>query len=188
VGDLVRLPLLFGRPLLTEPYLAGLPIVPVVMLGYLFLGCSNVFTAGIHIEKRTHLLPGITLAGALLNVAANYLLIPRLGIMGAALATLVSYAVMALLAFLIVRRFYPVPYEWSRLAKLAAATAAAWLLFLVRPAPVAPALWGLALLLLFAGLLALMRFFRRDELHALRAVFDRRSGGGTSAPSEPPAA
>jgi O-antigen/teichoic acid export membrane protein len=182
VGDFVRLPLLFGRPFLTEPYLTGLAVVPVVMLGYLFLGCSNVFTAGIHIEKRTHLLPAITLAGAALNVAANLLLIPRMGIMGAAVATLVSYAAMALIALVVVRRFYPVPYEWGRLLRIAVAAGAGWIVFLFRPGTVAASAWGLVALLVYGALLVAFRVFRPGEL---RGHLPRERGGGTPPPTGP---
>jgi hypothetical protein len=95
-----------------------------------------------------------------------------MGIMGAALATLLSYAVMALIAFLVVRRFYPVPYEWGRLARIAGATGAAWLFFLARPGGIPATVWGLASLALFAGLVAANAWtFGKPTLSPHGAVF-----------------
>ena len=56
--------------------------------------------------------------GALTNIICNLLLIPIWGAMGAALATCITFAVMALITFLITRRFYPVAYEWGRLVRI----------------------------------------------------------------------
>ena len=78
-----------------EPYWAGLDIVPVILLAYLFLGVYNNLVAGIYIQKRTELLPAVTMLRCGLNVAANLVLIPPFGLMGAAFATLLSYVVQA---------------------------------------------------------------------------------------------
>src|SRR5262249_41701712 len=54
----------------------------------------------------------------LVNVGANMLLIPRIGIMGGAIATLAAYMVMAAAIYRESQRVYPIPYEWGRVAKL----------------------------------------------------------------------
>jgi O-antigen/teichoic acid export membrane protein len=181
--DLVRLPLFNGHPLIAEPYWPGLTIVPVVLLAYLFLGVYNNLVAGIYIEKKTAKLPAITFAGAAVNVAANYLLIPRMGIMGAAIATLLSYVLMAVVLYVVVRRIYPVPYEYARIAKIAGAAVAVFAVSLV-PAPPVPALvWKTGLILLFALLMFAMGFFHRGELRSLAVLFRRSS---TPSGVEPP--
>ncbi|MGB6122116.1 MAG: polysaccharide biosynthesis C-terminal domain-containing protein, partial [Bacteroidota bacterium] len=91
--DIVKLPVFWGHTLLAEPYWGGLYIVPVVLLAYIFLGVYNNLLAGVYIQKRTQILPIVTVSGAAVNVAVNYLLIPSLDLMGAALATLASYLV-----------------------------------------------------------------------------------------------
>jgi O-antigen/teichoic acid export membrane protein len=121
LADAVRWKIFFGRSLISPKFWIGLEIVPVILLAYVFLGIYNNLIAGIYIEKRTSLLPVVTFAAAAMNVAANYLLIPPWGLMGAALATLVSYVLMAILLYVLVRRIYPVPYEWARLGKIAVA-------------------------------------------------------------------
>ena len=47
----------------------------------------------------------------LVNVVVNLLLIPPLGIMGAALATLASYIVMAFGLYIVTQKFYKIEYE-----------------------------------------------------------------------------
>jgi O-antigen/teichoic acid export membrane protein len=54
------------------------------------------------------------LVSALMNVGLNIMLIPVYGTMGAALATLVAYIALAVMAYLFTQRIYPVPFEIGR--------------------------------------------------------------------------
>jgi O-antigen/teichoic acid export membrane protein len=102
---------------------AAAPVIPVVALAYLLHGVFLLTSIGIGIERKARYYPVITGAAAAANVAANFVLIPRVGMMGAAWATVLSYAVMALLGFLISRRLFPIPFDggrWLFAASLAA--------------------------------------------------------------------
>ena len=65
-----------------------------------------------------------TAAGTLTNIALNLLLIPPLGIVGAGIALIGSYAVVLALIYLFTQRLFPVRYEWGRLALLVFVSAA----------------------------------------------------------------
>lgn len=108
----------FGRRLLRSDYLVGMDIIPVVLFAYVFQGMYTNFIAGIYIKERNKVLPYITGLGALVNVGVNIFLIPRIGIMGGAVATLAAYVVMAAALYLQAQKVYPVKYEWGRIAKL----------------------------------------------------------------------
>jgi O-antigen/teichoic acid export membrane protein len=115
IEDIVKINL-FGTHLIGPRFWEGLPIVPIILLAYLFNGMYINFMAGIQIEKKTQYIPVVTGAGALANVAANFLLIPKFGYLGAAWATLVSYLLMAAGNFVLSQRFYRVQYEFRKLA------------------------------------------------------------------------
>ena len=53
-------------------------------------------------------------AGALLNIALNFLLVPRFGAMGSAVATAISYFTMYAMAFLIVRKYVQIKTNMIR--------------------------------------------------------------------------
>ena len=108
----------WGHALLKEPYWAGLSIIPVVLLAYVFQGMYTNFIAGIYIKERNRVLPWITGVGALVNILLNFILIPHMGIMGAALATLAAYIVMAGAIYYASQTSYPIPYEWPRIRLL----------------------------------------------------------------------
>lgn len=109
----------FGRRLLRADYLSGMSIIPVVLFAYIFQGMYTNFIAGIYIKERNKVLPLVTGFGALVNVSVNLLLIPSLGIMGAALATLAAYIAMAIGIYIPSQRAYPIKYEWGRIGLLA---------------------------------------------------------------------
>ena len=59
------------------------------------LGCLGAFFATVYmVEKRSAATLTTTAAGAAANLIGNALLIPALGAMGAAIATLISYCLL----------------------------------------------------------------------------------------------
>jgi O-antigen/teichoic acid export membrane protein len=69
-----------------------------------------------------------TIAALIVNVALNLLLVPPLGIVGAGLALVASYVVVVALMYVLTQRLFPIPYEWSRLARVVFISAALVLL------------------------------------------------------------
>ncbi len=58
------------------------------------------------------------IAALVTNVILNLLLVPPLGIVGAALALVASYLVVVALMYVFTQRLFPVPYQWGRLARV----------------------------------------------------------------------
>ncbi len=86
-------------------------IVPVIAFSYILFGLEEIFTAGLYIKSKTGLLFPIAFVPLLINVALNLFLIPRYGIMGAAIATLFSYFLFALFSYIIGNKIFPVTYN-----------------------------------------------------------------------------
>jgi O-antigen/teichoic acid export membrane protein len=82
----------------------------------------------IFLRRRTAGLPLLTLAAGAANVVSNVVLIPRLGIAGAAWSTLVGYVTLTALTWWYARRAYPIGLDLRRLALLAVGVPAAILL------------------------------------------------------------
>lgn len=118
VDDFARIEFYHGKSIIGKEFLSGLPIVPIILLGYLFNGVYYIFQAGIYIEEKTKYFPIVTFAGAFVNVIFNILLIPFFGIIGAALATLAAYFVMAVGLFFLSQKFYPIKYEFGKVLKI----------------------------------------------------------------------
>ncbi len=118
VEDFARFQFIPGHSIIGKEYLSGITIVPIILLGYLFNGIYYNFQAGIYIEEKTKYFPYVTGAGAVINVVVNVLLIPVLGIMGAALATLASYFVMAGSLYFFSQKYYRIDYEYGKVTKI----------------------------------------------------------------------
>lgn len=107
-----------GFYLIGEKYWSGISIVPIILLGYFFNGLYVVFSAGIYIEEKSIFAPIVTGLGAIVNVAVNYALIPRMNIIGAALATLASYVIMAAGYYIVTQKYYHIHYEYGKILKM----------------------------------------------------------------------
>ena len=116
IGDAASLHIWDGRTIIGQEYLSGLFIVPIILFSYYFHGMYINFTAGIYIQEKTGYLPGVTFAGAVINIAANLLLIPTIGYLGAAIATFLSYLTMSSMLYFIAQRFYKIEYELKKAA------------------------------------------------------------------------
>jgi O-antigen/teichoic acid export membrane protein len=153
-------------------------IVPVVVLAYLLHGAFLLTSIGIAIEKRARYYPLITLVAASTNIGLNLVLIPGWGMLGAAWATVASYAAMAFLGYRLSQGLYPIPFETGRLARLSFSALGCFALSRLVPEPLlSPSLWsGLALsvawkllaLAAFPVLVAASGFLRPEERARLR--------------------
>jgi O-antigen/teichoic acid export membrane protein len=81
--------------LASEKYASGGLVLPWVIAGMALDGANPMLGAGLFIHRKTRVIMIIVVGAALLNIALNLVLIPRIGILGAAVATLISYAVTA---------------------------------------------------------------------------------------------
>ncbi|OWP64972.1 polysaccharide biosynthesis protein [Hymenobacter amundsenii] len=115
VGVSVNLDLV-ARVFLHRPeYLQGLAVVPVLLLANLFLGVYWNLSVWFKLTDKTYYGTYLGFAGAVLTIALNFLLIPVLGYMGSALATLACYFMMAALCWWLGEKHFPVPYPMARL-------------------------------------------------------------------------
>ena len=117
IHEIVRFKL-FGFSIIGPSFYDSEIIIPVVLLAYIFQGVYLNFMPGIYFEKKTHYILLFTFSGALVNICLNFVLIPRFGIMGSAVATLAGYVTMALITFPVTQKLFKVPYEWSQIFKI----------------------------------------------------------------------
>jgi O-antigen/teichoic acid export membrane protein len=167
IDYVVQIPLFGTVTILGSQYWSGINVIPVILTSYLFYGFYVNFTVGIYIQKRAGLMIIFTGLAAVVNIAANLWLMPRYGIMGAALATLLSYLVMAGSIFIANQKIYGVKYDYGRVIFLLVLLCA--MLFILY-------FWDLAfiprLLLLISVpvILHISGFFSKNEIAAFRKM------------------
>jgi O-antigen/teichoic acid export membrane protein len=106
--------------LLTAPeFQDAQAVVPFIAFAGAVGGAYYVLISPLFYDVRAiRYLPLATLGSAVANVALNLVLIPRLGIIGAAIAALCSQTLMAVLVAVLARRFDPVRWPYSKLIAL----------------------------------------------------------------------
>lgn len=120
--------------LLGENYRQGLDIVPILLLAYLFLGVYYSFSIWYKLTDRTKYGAYIALIGLLVTIGMNFLLVPKIGIIGAAWSAFASFGVMAIIGYFTGQHFFPVPYRIPKmLFYVLTAVGVYYLSTLVRP-------------------------------------------------------
>ncbi len=158
--------------LIHPDYWAGLAVFPIILLAHVFDGVYANLMVGVYLKKLTAWLPLVTGAGAVFTIGFCLLLVPVYGMMAAAWISLVAFVLEAVLCWFVVRRAYPVPYEWARLAKLSAVCGL--LLALAYVPGLRGSLPRFALLLAFPALLYAVGFLNEREKFHLRKLLFRK--------------
>ena len=86
-----------------KEYWEGIKLLPLIILGYYFV---FLYTFGVNYEffkKKTSFIAAGTIVAALINIGVNFILIPKIGVSGAAISTLVAYFILFVMHEFIVR-------------------------------------------------------------------------------------
>jgi O-antigen/teichoic acid export membrane protein len=111
---MIAIPSAFGLSILAKPilqvlttseFVTGNTIVPFIAFSGVLSGVYEISVFIIHLVKKTKLVFMLLAISALLNIVLNVLLIPRMGLTGAATATLVAYGIVCILILIVTRRY-----------------------------------------------------------------------------------
>ena len=112
----VLLPYLAPIFLRQENYLLALDAVPWLLGGGLLLGVFYNLSVWYKLTNKTIYGAYIALIGSLATFLLNWTLIPLLGYIGSAAATVASYFIMVVTSFWWGKKHYPVPYNLKKAA------------------------------------------------------------------------
>jgi O-antigen/teichoic acid export membrane protein len=134
---LVAIPLVAGlaivgndliAELASDRYRSTVGVVPLIMSGLVCGGCIPMFGAGLFIHKRTRLVLPVVIGCAVCNVLLSKLLVPLIGLSGAALAMLFSYVLLTAGFMIGGRRHLYVKIPLTHIGKCAALAALMYLI------------------------------------------------------------
>ncbi len=107
---LLAIPTAFAISILSQPLLiilttpkiasSGYLVTPFVALGTILYGINNNFNQIIVLTKKTKINASIWVFASFFNLGLNILLVPYIGIIGAAISTLIAYAVALMMTFI----------------------------------------------------------------------------------------
>lgn len=97
-------------------YWMAISIVPIVLMANLFLGIYHNLAVWYKLTDRTRTGMYISVFGAIITILLNIFLIPVIGFIAAAWATLIAYGSMMLISYFLGKRYYPVPYNVKKIS------------------------------------------------------------------------
>lgn len=100
-------------------------LIPTLVAGLLLYTSHAFISAGLMIDKDTRTMAKLLAYSALFNIGLNCLLLPRIGLRGAALATLLSYLFCIVLLRRASSRLLPLRIDFRKLARYAVAAVGA---------------------------------------------------------------
>ncbi|MBD5231135.1 MAG: polysaccharide biosynthesis protein [Bacteroidales bacterium] len=134
-GFFIFLAVMYYLPVLkhfvSKAYWPGLEVVPVMMAAELCMGVAFNLSLWYKLTDRTVWGMYLSVGCFVVMLALNLWLVPAMGIpdgyMGSAWAALISYFLMMVVSWLAGRHYYPLPYQWGRIALYGLLAAALWL-------------------------------------------------------------
>ncbi|WP_445665614.1 flippase [Fodinibius sp. AD559] len=159
-----------------ESYHGAISVIPWVVLGYVFMAFYftqiNLLTITL---GKTNVVGISTAIAAFANIGLNILLIPYLGMVGAAITTAFTYLLLFIGMKYFSKRAHPLPFEYMRMAKVLLAGIIVYLgAYFVTPSTVYLSVPIKVLgLLLFVVLLYFFNFFNKDEITFIKNKIDQ---------------
>jgi O-antigen/teichoic acid export membrane protein len=95
-------------------YREGIYVVPILLMGNLSLGIYYNLSFWYKLTNKTIYGAWFSVAGAIISIALNFILVPKFGIWGSAWSVFAAYLVPTILSFYFGRKYYPIPYKsWA---------------------------------------------------------------------------
>jgi O-antigen/teichoic acid export membrane protein len=117
---LISIPIIFGLAAISEGLLTvfattkfseGAATIPFLIGGTVLWGFCPFFGAGLLIHKETKLLNRIVLVGTAFNIALTLVMVPKWGIMGAAVATFVTFVMVIIFTIRVSFRYLKIDID-----------------------------------------------------------------------------
>ena len=102
--------------ILGRDFREALTIVPIMLMAYMILGMNFNVSMWYKLADKTKMAIWVTTSGLVVTTLVNVLFMPKFSYYAAAWGHLASYLVMFLISAVLGARYYPIPYQWKRLA------------------------------------------------------------------------
>jgi O-antigen/teichoic acid export membrane protein len=111
-ADVIKL-LLLDNP----EYWEAMKIVPLIIFANFFLGIYANLSVWYKIKDKTKIGAYISIVGAIVTLALNFILIPYISYLGSAIATIAAYGSMMYISYKLGQKNYPIPYDLNKILR-----------------------------------------------------------------------
>jgi O-antigen/teichoic acid export membrane protein len=184
----IAIPFLFGATILGQPVLRlfstaeiaskGHLVVPVVALAITLLSIHNIIWNILLLVKKTKVLIIVWVIAAVLNIGLNLVLVPHIGIIGAAVTTLIAYTIAIVAVSYYAFKQFTFPVDWFFIVKSIIAagvmSAAVWLM---HPQTLISTFYTVIVgIAVYSVALVFLKGFSRSEFKFFTGLLKRQTG------------
>ncbi|MFC1768253.1 oligosaccharide flippase family protein [Nanoarchaeota archaeon] len=143
-------------------------LIPYVLLAFF----THIFYQNMLLRSRTILLGTIFAMGALINIPLNLFLIPKFSLVGAALATVLTYSFMFLILYLYSRKQLFLDYSFIKIERILISTIImAFLVYILNPTTIITKLLVISLgAIIYGSLVLLFKIFSKKEIVLIKSL------------------
>ena len=94
----------------------GFKVVSILLAANLFLGIYYNLSIWYKLSEKTKYGAYLSMFGAVITLCLNFILIPKIGFVGSAWATLICYVSMTVASYYLGRKYYKIPYPLKRIS------------------------------------------------------------------------
>jgi O-antigen/teichoic acid export membrane protein len=98
-----------------EDYREGRGVIPILLMGNLFLGIFYNLSFWYKLTNKTVYGAALSIIGATVTILLNIILIPKIGYFGSAWASFTAYFLMMTLSYILGKKHFPVPYNIQKI-------------------------------------------------------------------------
>ena len=160
----------------TSEFVINKGIVLMILLGFFFLGLSKIYQLTIYLKEKTKYFIPIYVVAAIINLSLNFLLIPKMGIAGAAVSTLLSYFLIFIIIYFISQKMIPLKFNMFFFWKVLCASMVMFVsLSFFRPSDLAHlVLVSLLGICVYVFFIFILRAMSKEELNLAKDILSVR--------------
>ena len=180
---LISIPAAFGLSILSKPILIVLTTPAIAMNGYLItpfvaltgllFGIYAIIGNVIILEKKTKIIGVIWIITAIINLGLNIIIVPHFGILGAAVTTLVAYALAFVLTLFYSVKFFKFDFDLPFIFKsVIASVLMSFIILIIHPEGILEILTTILVsLIIYSFFLLIMKGIDKKEIEIIREMF-----------------
>lgn len=164
--------------LLTSPaYYEGYIIIPIILIGALFLGLQWWAQLGLLLHNKTNKITITILIAGIINILLNFILVPYYGFLGAAISTLISYFILFLIMLRISNKLLSWRFPMNSFIRIIISSVFMGLIVYIISSFLSITLFNLIILIIIGFItyfliLLIFKEFKTEEIEILKEYVD----------------
>ena len=179
---IVAIPAVFGLTILSKQILmilttaefisAGSQVIPLISLSILLYGAIGIVSQILAVTKNTRKLAGVWIVSGILNLVLNIILVPEIGIVGAAIATLITFIFALLTMYKLSSKFISLNFDFGDIIKISTASLfMGWAVWRLMPTNTINTIFSIGFgAVIYFVLIVILRIFNNEEVTFFRKM------------------